>query len=96
MKQLNIFIFSVLGLLMTGCVEDPDDSNLYTFTGETIEGFLGNRQEQFSSFTRILKQADLDQLLSSYGQYTCFAPTNEAIDKYIDSLWNDDKNILTA
>ena len=94
MKQLNIFIFSVLGLLMTGCVEDPDDSNLYTFTGETIEGFLGNRQEQFSSFTRILKQADLDQLLSSYGQYTCFAPTNEAIDKYIDSLWNDDKNIL--
>lgn len=79
---------------LVSCVEDPDESNLYTFTGETIEDFLVNRSEQFSSFNYILRRVELDQLLSSYGQYTCFAPTNEAVATYIDSLYRDEKNQL--
>lgn len=86
------FLFACI--LLSSCVEDPNESNLYTFTGETIEDFLINRNEQFSSFNYILSRVELDQLLSSYGQYTCFAPTNEAIAQYIDSLWHDEKNKL--
>ena len=29
----------VSGLMMTSCTAEPDDSNLYTFTGFTIEQF---------------------------------------------------------
>lgn len=95
MKKLNILILSLAGLLgLNSCVEDPDDSNLYTFTGETIEDYLQNNGDMFSSFNYILSRVELNDLLSSYGQYTCFAPTNEAIAIYIDSLYRDEKNKL--
>lgn len=74
------------------CSEDIDESNLYTFTGETIEDYLTNRSEQFSSFNYILSRIGYDKILSAYGTYTCFAPTNQAITEYIDSLYDDTVN----
>lgn len=79
-------------LALTSCKEDIDESNLYTFTGETIEDYLANRPEKFSSFNYILHRTELDKLLSGYGTYTCFAPDNEAVAAYIDSLYNDTSN----
>ena len=84
------FLPGMMGL--TSCSEDIDESNLYTFTGETIEDYLANRPDQFSSFNYILQRAGLDKLMSGYGTYTCFAPTNEAVTEYIDSLYNDEEN----
>lgn len=84
------FLPGLMGL--TSCSEDIDESNLYTFTGETIEDYLANRPDQFSSFNYILQRAGLDKLMSGYGTYTCFAPTNEAVTEYIDSLYNDPEN----
>ena len=77
-------------LSLTSCKEDIDESNLYTFTGETIEDYLANRPDKFSSFNYILQRTELDKLLSGYGTYTCFAPDNEAVAAYIDSLYNDE------
>ena len=65
--------------VFTSCREDIDESNLYTFTGETIEDYLVNRSERFSSFNYILSRIGYDKILSAYGTYTCFAPTNEAV-----------------
>ncbi len=79
-------------LSLTSCKEDIDESNLYTFTGETIEDYLANRPDKFSSFNYILQRTELDKLLSGYGTYTCFAPDNEAVAAYIDSLYNDETN----
>lgn len=79
-------------LALTSCKEDIDESNLYTFTGETIEDYLANRPEKFSSFNYILHRTELDKLLSGYGTYTCFAPDNDAMAAYIDSLYNDTSN----
>ena len=84
------FLPGMMGL--ASCSEDIDESNLYTFTGETIEDYLANRPDQFSSFNYILQRAGLDKLMSGYGTYTCFAPTNEAVTEYIDSLYNDQEN----
>lgn len=84
------FLPGMMGL--TSCSEDIDESNLYTFTGETIEDYLANRPDQFSSFNYILQRAGLDKLMSGYGTYTCFAPTNEAVTEYIDSLYDDPEN----
>ena len=79
-------------LLLNSCTEDIDESNLYTFTGETIEGFLTSHNEQFSSFNYILGRIGYDKILSAYGTYTCFAPRNEAVTAYIDSLYDDETN----
>ena len=77
---------------LVGCSENIDESNLYTFTGETIEDFLTNRGDQYSSFNYILSRIGYDKILSAYGTYTCFAPNNEAVAQYVDSLYNDMSN----
>lgn len=74
---------------LASCSEDIDESNLYTFTGETIQDYLANNADRYSSFIYILQRAGMDKILSGYGQYTCFAMGNDAIAHYIDSLYND-------
>ena len=93
MKRLSIFIFLFLNILIfNSCKEDIDESNLYTFTGETIEDYLENRSEQYSNFNYILKRIGYDKILSAYGTYTCFAPDNAAVQSYVDSLYADMSN----
>ncbi|MBR5918623.1 MAG: fasciclin domain-containing protein, partial [Prevotella sp.] len=91
-KHIGKLFIVMAALVMTGlnsCKEDIDESNLYTFTGETIEDYIVNRPEQFSNFNYILKRIGYDQILSAYGTYTCFAPTNDAVTAYVDSLYDD-------
>ncbi len=91
-KSIKILISAVVLTAFTACKEDIDESNLYTFTGETIEDYLANRSEQFSSFNYILGRIGYDKILSAYGTYTCFAPNNDAVTQYIDSLYADETN----
>ena len=87
----------VAGLFITGanvivgCNPEPDESDMFTSTGETAEDFIA-RKPNLSAFNTILKRVGLDRNLSSYGEYTCFVPTNEAIQVYIDSLYDDSSN----
>ncbi len=91
-KPLSL-LFIVCSLFFSvACKEDIDESNLYTFTGETIEDYLVNRSERFSSFNYILSRIGYDKILSAYGTYTCFAPDNEAVAAYVDSLYEDMSN----
>ena len=93
MRRLSIIIFSLLGIFsFNACKEDIDESNLYTFTGETIEDYLLNRSDRFSSFNYILGRIGYDKILAAYGTYTCFAPSNDAVTQYIDSLYDDMSN----
>ena len=92
MKQKNIFKSIVGGLLLamltplnmtlTSCSDEPDSQYFYTFTGEMMSEYLKNRPE-YSEFAEIVERAGLMDLLSSYGHYTCFAPNNEAVDKFL-------------
>ena len=93
MWMLCAALFTIPYSLFTSCKEDIDESNLYTFTGETIEDYLTNRPEKFSDFNYILGRIGYDKILSAYGTYTCFAPTNEAVQEYIDSLYDDPVNV---
>lgn len=77
---------------LVSCKEDIDESNLYTFTGETIEDYLVNRSDRFSHFNYILGRIGYDKILSAYGTYTCFAPDNAAVEAYVDSLYRDTSN----
>ena len=79
--------------LSVACTEDIDMSNRYTFTEETMLSYL-QKQPQYSQYVNLLdyvpvssvSQSTIAQLLSARGHYTCFAPNNEAIQLYLDSL----------
>ncbi|MBQ8736090.1 MAG: hypothetical protein IJY75_09025, partial [Bacteroidaceae bacterium] len=89
------------------CSDDIDQSNRYTFTGETVADYLQNREETYSSFIQILKKAHIGKssasnilaLLSTYGSYTCFAPTNNAVERFLieqDSIYWENVRALEA
>nr|MBP7471487.1 fasciclin domain-containing protein [Prevotella sp.] len=78
---LAMLMFSA-ALLVTNCSDDVADSNYYTFTGEMMGQYLENRP-QFSDFVQIVNKANMMDLFNTYGSYTCFAPTNEAVEKYL-------------
>ncbi|OJU34167.1 MAG: hypothetical protein BGN96_14090 [Bacteroidales bacterium 45-6] len=54
------------------------NENLYTFTDQMIGQYL-NDSSNFSEFSRLLDTTKVIGLLKSYGTYTCFAPTNQAM-----------------
>lgn len=98
------------GLLQVSCLEQIAPGNRYTFTGKTVAQFLEEYENPtkagespFSTFILVLKKANLWDRMKTYGEFTCFAPTNDAFEiffeeqtasrrgiKYnLDSLLND-------
>ncbi|MBQ4519991.1 MAG: hypothetical protein II999_05200 [Bacteroidaceae bacterium] len=78
-------------LSLTSCDKEPDESDLYTFTGQTIQDFLEENDSVFSLFNVIMSRSGYDRMMDAYGTYTCYAPVNEGVRKYVDSLYNDPK-----
>lgn len=91
---LGLFVSSSLSIL-TGCEDDLDKGTRFTFTGKLISDHLKENPE-LSDFCKILSQAKIGkksssniiETLSTYGSYTCFAPNNDAIAKYIEERYN--------
>lgn len=76
--------------VLLGCSDDPGVENYYTSTKEYASDYLANREGTFSKFIEILNKAKgekgkyrLMDLLGTYGSFTVFAPTNEAVDEYL-------------
>ena len=67
---------------LVSCSDEPDSENFYTFTGEMASDYLKNRS-QYSEFAAIVERANLMDLLATYGHYTCFVPSNEAVENYL-------------
>ena len=92
MKKIALVaIAAISGFAVTGCDDEIDKSNRFTFKGELISTYLEKNPEKFSNFVSILGKAKIGKktsgsilkTLSTYGSYTCFAPTNEALDKFL-------------
>lgn len=91
-----LLIGAASAVTLNSCTEKIDDGNLYTFTGEMMVDHFENNPETFSSYLEILgkvhpshrSESTMQDLLDARGHYTCFAPTNEAIASYIDSLYS--------
>ena len=88
---IKVAVGALLGasVTLTSCSWEPDDSSLYTFTGQTIQDFLVENDSLFHQFNVIMQRSGYDRMMDTYGQYTCYAPLSEGIDAYIDSLYND-------
>lgn len=87
--------FAIAALVVLGaasCNPEPDESNRYTATNETIGSFI-KKDSSLTSFDYILTRVGLDRMMMTYGQYTCFAPTNDGVQEYIDSLYRDPESV---
>lgn len=94
MKKL-LFGIATLALLVggfTSCSDNVDDSNLYVFTGKSITDYVKSEPElsyYYLMLTRARsgkKGSTMDHMLEARGNYTVFAPTNAAVQHYLDSI----------
>lgn len=69
--------------LVTSCVDKLTNDRIYAFKGEMVTDYLQNRKDKYSDFITILQRAKIYDLLTTYGTYTCFAPTNTAIYQFL-------------
>lgn len=83
-------------LLLGSCTDKVDESDMYTFKGQTVLDILNNNDD-YSYFASILSKVKFSdressstaaQLLSARGNYTVFAPDNAAIQACMDSVYN--------
>lgn len=95
-KWMRALGLACIGLsIFTACREEINKDDLYTFTGETVASFLEKNDSIYSQYVALLDvvkqssktQSSVSKLLSAYGHYTCFAPTNEAINEFLDSAY---------
>lgn len=97
MRRLsNIIRLCFLMACLWACKETVDTSARYVFKEDTILSYL-EKHEVYSSYVDVLRKVNISrlsdskvsQLLSARGVYTVFAPTNEAIQKYLEYLVED-------
>lgn len=93
MKKIFGFILAILTLIVVGCKEEIDTTSRYVFKDETIISYL-EKHSQYGEYLKLLSQVPVSrkskttlyQLLSARGNYTVFAPTNDALHKYLETL----------
>ena len=72
-------------LLLSSCKDDDSDAplNFYSSVRLTAAGFIEADEARFSDFKAILERSHHLGMLKTYGEYTVFAPTNDAIQQYL-------------
>ena len=91
-----------MALAVTSCKENIDTSARYVFKFNTILSYL-EKHEAYSEYVDLLNRVAVSDisdtkvasLMSARGHYTCFAPSNEAIHKYLEELYQKDSTLMT-
>lgn len=83
---LAFLVFMVLftGLYIAGCKKQS--LRLSTTEDVNIVGYLDKYPDSFSLFRQILDRTDNSAFLNAYGSYTCFAPTNSGVTKWLTAI----------
>lgn len=93
--------FALATPLLTSCEDDPTGSDLFPFRDDSktsnlmMSEYLKSKPE-YSDFAAIIQKAGLMDLLSVYGTFTCFAPSNTAVQAYLKTKGRASVNDLTA
>jgi len=66
-----------------------------TATEEMMGEYIENRTDSFSEFRKMLDTTEVMGLLNAYGEYTLFAPTNEAMFKFYEASGKSSLNDFT-
>lgn len=84
LRTLGAGLLLLTGSSLPGCIDSDDIGDNYrTFEGEMAASFISG-QENLSEFEKAMKQTGVYALLESYGKYTCFVPTNEAMYRWYE------------
>ena len=86
LKYLSFILYTLsFGMMFTSCSDDDSDAplNFYSSVRLTAAGFIESNETQFSEFKTILQRSNYLSALKTYGHYTVFVPTNEAIQNYL-------------
>jgi uncharacterized surface protein with fasciclin (FAS1) repeats len=97
MKLLFTSLLAAILLCFVSCTESLDVSSRYVFKEHTIISYLESHPD-YSQYVDLLKQVQVSrrsqttvyQLLTARGNYTVFAPTNAAIEQYLQKLADED------
>ncbi|MBO7067186.1 MAG: fasciclin domain-containing protein [Bacteroidaceae bacterium] len=92
-KPLFTLLIVAVLLCLIACSESIDTSSKYVFKEHTIASYLESHAD-YSQYVELLKQVQVSrrsqttmyQLLTARGNYTVFAPTNAAIERYLQKL----------
>ena len=85
-KVILVTLISVCILFFTSCNPDDVGDSYFTFTGDMVYSYLKKDSTNFSEFVKVINKAKVKGLLNAYGNYTCFAPTNVAMNEYYKSI----------
>ena len=94
MKLRKLLSAALLILTMASCSDKVDEGDLYTFVGESVYSYLAKSTDctDFAYILSVVKlskksSSNLSELLSARGNYTVFAPTNAAVESFLDSVY---------
>ena len=89
-KYLKTAVVGLAAMMaLNSCDDQIDEGARFTFVGNTIATYLQSEPE-CSHFVEILTRGECIGLMKAYGQYTCFAPNNAAIERFLfeqDSIY---------
>lgn len=85
-----LLLLFMTGVYIAGCKKQL----LRTSTTEDVNivGYLLKYPDSFSLFKQILDRTDNTPFLNAYGAYTCFAPTNSGVTKWLTAIGAKDVN----
>ena len=88
LKQTKNIALAIFAIAMTfagisSCSDDMDGKTFLTSDDIMIDEYIVNEDPTMSTFLDIVDKTGFRGMIHAYGTYTCFIPTNEAIDKYV-------------
>jgi uncharacterized surface protein with fasciclin (FAS1) repeats len=90
MNSKNILKLLVCGFVVTALVIfvacKKVDFGASTTSDVNITGYLDKYPDSYSLFKQILDRTETSDFLNAYGAYTCFAPTNSAVTKWLTKI----------
>lgn len=102
-KLLRTFTAAFAVASFLSCSDKVDSSNLFVFEGETVANYLENT-EGYSMFSQLTKRVKTGRktdsrvysLLAARGNYTVFAPSDKAVQQFIDSVYEKNNYSLDS
>ena len=85
MAGVFICLLTTVSCVLTSCSDNDSDAplNFYSSVRLTAAGFIEADESQFSDFKAILERGNYLSMLKTYGHYTVFVPTNDAVQAYL-------------
>jgi uncharacterized surface protein with fasciclin (FAS1) repeats len=85
-KKIAGTVTVILAMVLAFFSCKKPDLKISTTEDANIVDYMRKNPNQFSEFVKILDRTEVSPYLNAYGAYTVFAPTNDAIKLYLQSI----------